>query len=126
MLTYQERLILAESLKKLRTKLQPYSDRLMNQLPVELQQAVRSHKTLRPITSSGLEHVDQLIGRINWVVFYLTNPHFPEGFKTAPQPAQPPQPPAPATPPPPVTPAAPAAPTTPPELDFGPFDPRSV
>lgn len=119
MLTIQQRHDLANSLQKLKEKLQPYSSETIHQLPKELQIAVRSHKTLGPITSSGLERVDKLIKRINWAIFYLTNPRFPQDFQ---QPTNPPAQPDKPTAPPPTTP-----PTPPPaELDFGPFDPRSV
>ncbi len=132
MLSMDERQALAGQLEKLHTDLEAYEDGLIQSLPSELKKRVHSQVILGTMTSSGLEHVSSILNRINWAIYYLTDPDFTrryeakqrtrqqQAFASAIQ----------ATPSP--TPSAqystPASKLEEPEsqinLDFGPFDPR--
>lgn len=130
-----ERQQVALQLKQLKEKLRSYNQSLIREVPNELQHSIRSQKTLGPITTSGLEHVDNIIERINWSIYYLTDPSFPrkpaEPAPPSPKPAPVPAPepknqPAPIIPPlgSPSQPTQAPLPPKPGELNFGPYDPR--
>jgi hypothetical protein len=101
----------ANQLRELKKELASYLGQSVKDLPPELQKKIHTEQMIQPITTSGLEHIDNVMVRLNWGIFYLTDPAFPRK-KEQPKPqAAPPQPQKPGQ--------------TPPHLDFGPFNPQS-
>lgn len=83
MLTMEQRLVLAEHLQHLRKRLQERPELALRDLPKDLQQTIREQKVLGSITSSGLEYVTTIIDRIDWAIYYLSEPSFPANQKVA-------------------------------------------
>lgn len=127
MMDMRQRQQLAHELEQLRQKLLPYEQKNVKELPDELQKRVRSYRVLGSITSSGLEYVASILGRLVWASHYLTDPGFPANYKAPPQTAKishDSTKPAPPADPIAEQPLRPMSPSIGQELDFGPFDPR--
>jgi hypothetical protein len=132
LLNDKEREHLVAQLEKILQELLTRQEPLLRDLPQTLQQKIRSHDVIGPITSSGLEHVSSLIDRLMWLIYYLNNPEYieiDESIETQPTGDLPTKPASAKTTPRPQireTSSEESSKSHPPEpeFDFGPFDPR--
>lgn len=80
------------------------------ELPQELQAQIKAEPVIGPITSSGLERTDNLLVRLMWLIYYLSDPTFPAAYQQKPA----------------AAPTKSSIKSTPNNLDFGPYDPRKA
>ncbi len=78
--TQNERESYARRLQATLEKLKDKGRQTLKDLPEPLQKELREYELLGNLTSSGLEHVDGLIDRIGWLIYYLNDPTFPANY----------------------------------------------
>lgn len=80
MLATESRIQLIKQLITLQAKLAKKPLGLIRDLPDEIQKEIRQFSIIGPFTAGGLERVTGIIERINWAVYYLNDPNFPQSY----------------------------------------------
>lgn len=63
-----------EQLNILKRVLVDRPEALVRELPADIRERVMANELLGTLTSSGLEKITSIIDRINWAIYYLSNP----------------------------------------------------